>query len=123
MMKKRETLLLLAWAITAFVNGLVSEYFEQGSVFARTDFVFMLAGGLIIFTWYYYDSEQIKFKRGILLNTGIIAIAIIALPYYFYRSRGFKTGLMFTAIFLLVALTWSMFQLAGGYAIQFLAPS
>lgn len=45
-----------------------------------------LALGLI-FAWYHMDSVQRSYKRSMLLNVGVVALAVVALPYYVIRSR------------------------------------
>ena len=45
-----------------------------------------------IYWWYYLDKEQRQFRAGPILNVGIIALTIVALPIYFIRSRGWKRG-------------------------------
>lgn len=45
-----------------------------------------------IYWWYYLDKEQRQFRAGPLLNAGVIALALVALPVYFVRSRGWKRG-------------------------------
>ena len=51
-----------------------------------------------IYWWYYVDKEQRQFRAGPLLNVGVIAMTIIALPIYFIRSRGWKRGGLSTAM-------------------------
>jgi len=51
-----------------------------------------------IYWWYYVDKEQRQFRAGPLLNVGVIAMTIIALPIYFIRSRGWKRGSLSTAM-------------------------
>jgi len=41
----------------------------------------------LIFGWYWYDSEYRSYQRTTLLNIAVIAIAILAIPYYLLRSR------------------------------------
>jgi len=50
-----------------------------------------------IYWWYYVDKEQMAYRAGPWLNVGVIAAAVIALPIYFIRSRGWKRGGIATA--------------------------
>jgi hypothetical protein len=52
----------------------------------------------ILFWWYHVDKQERNYKAGPLMNGGVIALAIIALPVYFIRSRGWKKGAIATAI-------------------------
>ena len=63
--------------------------------FALADTVVSLAA---IYWWYYADKAQRQFRAGPLLNVGVIAMAIIALPIYFIRSRGWKRGSLSIAV-------------------------
>lgn len=45
-----------------------------------------------IYWWYYVDKEQRRFRAGPIQNVGVIGLALIALPIYFIRSRGWKHG-------------------------------
>jgi hypothetical protein len=45
-----------------------------------------------IYWWYYVDKEERQFRAGPILNVGVIALAVVALPIYFIRSRGWKRG-------------------------------
>ena len=48
-----------------------------------------------IYWWYYVDKAQMNFRAGPIQNAGVIAFAIVALPIYFVRSRGWKRGSFF----------------------------
>ena len=61
------------------------------------DVVTTLASIPLIFFWYHVDKRQHDYQAGPLMNVGIVAIAIVALPIYFVRSRGWKRGLVATA--------------------------
>jgi hypothetical protein len=45
-----------------------------------------------IFWWYHVDKARRGYRAGPLMNAGVVALAIIALPVYFIRSRGWKRG-------------------------------
>jgi hypothetical protein len=47
---------------------------------------------LAIYWWYHLDKDQTGYRAGRLLNVGVAALAIVALPVYFVRSRGWKRG-------------------------------
>jgi hypothetical protein len=44
------------------------------------------------------DKQERNYQAGPLMNAGVIALAIVALPVYFIRSRGWKNGALATAI-------------------------
>ncbi|MDB5806254.1 MAG: hypothetical protein JWN73_3576 [Betaproteobacteria bacterium] len=46
----------------------------------------------LIYCWYYVDKREQRFRAGSLQNVGVAALALIGLPVYFFRSRGFRRG-------------------------------
>ena len=116
---KNKNLILVALAVVALLSGAAAQYFEPGVAFPRTDLLFLLTGVTLSFGWYYLDSEQIQFRRGKLLNVCVIALGIVALPYYFFRSRGLKKGLVSTIVFLVAVSVWSLLQTGGAYAVYY----
>ena len=50
---------------------------------------------------------------------GVVALAIVALPYYFFRSRGLKRGALATLLFFLAAIGYGVFCVAGQYAVWY----
>ena len=69
-----------------------------------------------IYWWYYVDKAQMNFRAGPIQNACVIAVAIVALPVYFIRSRGWKRGSFFI-LMMAVALTISIALEAAGEAI------
>ena len=57
-----------------------------------------------------------------MLNVGVIAVAVIALPYYFFRSRGAKGGFRALGLFIVAVVASYLLDMAGGlliyYAVQ-----
>jgi hypothetical protein len=53
---------------------------------------------LIVLWWYHIDKQERNYRAGPLMNAGVVALAIVALPVYFIRSRGWKKGAVATAI-------------------------
>ena len=51
-----------------------------------------------IYWWYHVDKTQWRFRAGPIQNAGVIALALIALPVYFIRSRGWRRGSLSTAL-------------------------
>ena len=76
---------LLGPILEAAVTGRIEEYGN----FAVAETFLSIAP---IYWWYYVDKQERQFRAGALLNVGVIALAAIALPVYFIRSRGWKRG-------------------------------
>jgi hypothetical protein len=45
-----------------------------------------------IFWWYHVDKAHRQYRAGPLMNVGVVALAVVALPVYLIRSRGWKRG-------------------------------
>ena len=46
----------------------------------------------LVYWWYHADKAEQGYRAGPLMNGGIILAAIVALPIYFVRTRGWKKG-------------------------------
>lgn len=46
-----------------------------------------MVGSLLVFWWYWMDSTLRSYRRSPLLNVAVVAIGILAVPYYLLRSR------------------------------------
>lgn len=75
--------------VEALATGRVEDFgrFEMVETFVAIGFVFW---------WYHVDKRSRGYRAGPLMNGGVIAAAIIALPVYFVRSRGWKGGALAT---------------------------
>ena len=104
----------LLWLMggVAFLFGIAEE-----AVTGRVDpfSAFGLAESLLlmtlIFWWYHIDKSQSQYRASALLNASVVAFTVLALPYYFFRSRGKIPGFVATLkalgfFALLLALGW-----------------
>jgi hypothetical protein len=57
-----------------------------------------LVGLAAIYWWYHVDKAERQYRAGPLMNGGMVALTIVAMPIYFVRSRGWKHGLTATAV-------------------------
>jgi len=62
-----------------------------------------------LYWWYHMDKAEHHYRAGALMNVGIGLVAIIALPIYLIRSRGWRRG--GTAIALGAAFTGLLYLL------------
>ena len=74
---------------------------------------------MLLFLWYRLDSDEHDYPRSIWLNTGVIGLALIALPYYLFRTRGALKGLIATVLFLGCGALWGLLAIAGQNAIYY----
>ena len=62
-----------------------------------------------IYWWYHLDKGERQYEAGPLMNVGVVALTIVALPIYFIRSRGWKRGLAATGVAIAVfAATYAL---------------
>ena len=47
---------------------------------------------VLLFWWYHLDKAERGYGSGRLMNAGVLVAAVIALPIYFVRTRGWKAG-------------------------------
>jgi len=89
--RKRYALALLAaiTLVTPIVETLMTGRVEP---FSKFDLGGSFLSLLPIYWWYHLDKDQTGYRAGRLLNVGVAALAIVALPVYFVRSRGWKRG-------------------------------
>ena len=109
-------IVLAILAIGSLASGAVDQYFYPGVQFPPTALAFAVICVALIFAWFRLDSTQVGYKRTPWLNVGVIALGIIALPYYFFRSRGAKRGAIATAGMLLAYFSSLALSVAGAYA-------
>lgn len=97
MTQKRVALGLLA--AIAFASPLV-EMLATGRIEAFGTFALVetLVSLGLLFWWYHLDKQERNYAAGRLMNAGILVAAVIALPIYFVRSRGWKGGALAIAV-------------------------
>lgn len=96
------------------IEVLVTGHVED---FGSFDMVETFLGIALVFWWYHADRRRRGFHAGPLMNGGVIVAAIVALPIYFVRSRGWKRGGLATlaaiAVFLLMLLLGNLGEWLG----------
>ncbi len=112
-------LLLIALALISLLTGATGQYFYPGYEIPQSDLWFLPIIVFLIFWWYRLDSMEHAYKRSPWLNFGVIAITILALPYYFLRSRSVKSGFFAIALFLIAIVTFGFLMWAGECAVYY----
>ena len=108
-----------AIAAVSLLSGAIDQYFYPGQMWPPTSVGATLVLTFLVFLWYRLDSNQFGYRRSPWLNIGVIAVAIAALPYYFFRSRGFARGAMATGVMVLAVIGSLMLSAIGVYAVYF----
>lgn len=100
--KKPKAFLLWALALISFVSPLIEQLatgaVEPLSTYGLVETVVSL---VVIFWWYHLDKAERDYHAGKLMNAGVLVLAVVALPVYFIRSRGWRRGLRTIALALL----------------------
>ena len=102
--------------IASFLSGAIDQYFYPGQPWPPTAVAFTVVGALLIFIWYRIDSAELNYKRSPWLNIAVVALAVVALPYYFFRSRGAKRGSIATIVLLASFILSGILSMGGMYA-------
>jgi hypothetical protein len=111
--------LLMALAASSFASGAANQYLYPGQAMPPSGTWFALLSAVLIFLWYRVDTGQRGYSRSIWLNLAVAALALAALPYYFFRSRGPRRGLIATGLFILAVIACGCLSTAGQYVIWY----
>src|SRR3954462_3940001 len=88
-----KTLALSLMAAISFASPL-AESLATGRVETLSTFGLVETGisVVLLFWWYHLDKAERDFTASRLMNAGVLVFAVIALPVYFVRPRGWKRG-------------------------------
>jgi prepilin signal peptidase PulO-like enzyme (type II secretory pathway) len=114
-----ENIILVVLCALAFIFGVADQFFYPEHPFPPTAVAHSLINMALVFSWYWFDSNRLGYKRTPLLSVAVILIAFLALPYYFFRSRGVKKGFIYLGLMLLFFLVFAVSTLAGMVLAQF----
>jgi hypothetical protein len=110
--------LLILLPVLSFVFGCL-EYGpargpEAGSAPLTIHAVLALA---VVFAWFVIDTRDRGYRASIVLRVAMLALPIVALPYYLFRSRGATGGIKAMASVVLVfAGTMAAYRLGSWFA-------
>lgn len=114
---------LIALAFLSLLTGVVDQYFYPNHELPPTAIAFMMVAVFLIFLWYRLDTAQTGYKRSPWLNVAVVGLNIVALPYYFFRSRGAKRGFIATGLFLLAHVASVVLTFSGSYLTYYVLQS
>ena len=103
----------------SLIAGAASQHLFPGVDRPPTDWWLLPLFAFLIFLWYRLDSIQRSYRRSPWLNICVIGIAILALPYYFFRSRGFKGGAIASIAMLGLLLLSSALTVLGAFIVYY----
>jgi hypothetical protein len=110
-MHKSKTAALIALAAISFAMPAI-ERAMTGQVallsnYGLTETVLSL---IALFWWFHLDKAEHDYRAGKLMNAGVLLVAVLALPIYFVRSRGWKRGA--------IAILWALLFLGVMYVLE-----
>ncbi len=83
---------LVVLALVAVANGVTSQYPDPYHPSEVATAMVVVLFALATFAWFRADAIQRSYPRSPFLNVAVFGLAALALPYYFFRSRGWKKG-------------------------------
>ncbi len=96
----------IALGLLALISffGPFAEALVTGSVeaYGRWELAETFVALVLIFWWYHVDKAELGYRAGPLMNGGMLLAAVVAMPIYFVRSRGWKRGALASAVALAV---------------------
>ncbi len=110
--------LCLAALCIAVVDGVVRELVAPGRWFYAGDIVTIVPLGAIVYRWYHLDAQDHAYQRSPALNTAVIVIGALALPYYFVQTRGYRRGALAALCLGAVCAGYLTLQSAGKLAVD-----
>lgn len=115
----KKNLILVALAVVSFFSGAIDQYFQHGSILASEYLIETFVTFFLVYIWYRLDSDEYGYSRSRWLDIGVIALTVVVLPYYFFRSRGAKRGAIASGVMLLAYITSFALSIAGAFAIRY----
>ncbi|MBI3896941.1 MAG: hypothetical protein HY308_01435 [Gammaproteobacteria bacterium] len=105
-------LLVLSFVIGALEYGPIRATHDSAALFMTQT----LLSTLLIFIWFRLDASARQYRPSWFLNIAVIGLAIFALPYYFFRSRGCRGGFKTLALALVVFIATMVMYRVGAWS-------
>ena len=109
-------IVLISLAVVGVASRVVRQVLAPGQPFAQGDIAFALLSVALVFAWYRMDAWKRGYRRSPVLDVMVVAVTILALPYYFFRTRGLVGGLRASGPLLLSFIGYSVLEFCGEYA-------
>jgi cytochrome bd-type quinol oxidase subunit 2 len=102
---KPKTHILLIGTVLLILNTALSSFASDAGSSTQI-LTFLLAIGFNVLTvfWCFYDSRERGEKIGRFFTLWVVIFGVFALFYYFFKTRGFKSGLVLIAKFMAIFL-------------------
>ncbi len=90
----------------AITTGAAGKALPSGEAASGVHLLIGLIVAALGFAWYRIDATEHGYRRSAALNVMVFVMSIAALPYYFFRTRGFSGGLLLTFAYIGVMTTY-----------------
>jgi steroid 5-alpha reductase family enzyme len=90
----RSKLLALGMLAVLSIAGPIAEATATGRIdsMGKFDLAETFIAITLVYWWYHADKAEHDYRAGPLMNGGVIVLALLALPIYFVRTRGWRKG-------------------------------
>lgn len=95
-------LMLLAFGL---FDPYVSNYLDQDAYVLTSSFIITAC----LFAWFIFDARESNYSPSKGLKIAVIAVGVLAIPYYVVKAKGFKRALISLATFLGFAIAYFAF--------------
>jgi hypothetical protein len=94
-MKHSTKLALAVWVFLALVVILEEVFHFDWMTSSAYSYGTILIGAVLVFTWFLADTREHGIDASPILKVMVVAIALVAVPYYRFRYMGAKRGFIF----------------------------
>jgi hypothetical protein len=115
-----KSISLCLLGLIGIASGVLTQYPNPYNPSQAVSFCLTVFFAMATFAWFRADATQRSYQRSPVLNVVVFGLSVVGLPYYFFRSRGFKRGALATlgaiGIFFAVCLISGLSAMATAWA-------
>jgi len=114
-MKKTSQKILLLLVVLISVSAMIDAYFSAHLIRAPAwlTIVSTVAMTAAVFAWYYFDSSEVGYARNKWLNIVVVAVALIGIPVYLFKSRAGRRTRSFLKLFGFLGIAYGVATLGA----------
>ena len=94
--------------VVGFAEGVAAGRVYGGPSMEAAQVALTVVNTFLIFVWYRNDSIERSYWPSRLLSVALAGVTILAMPYYLFKTRGFKGGLIASGLFVLTIVIYGM---------------
>ena len=113
--QKCKRISLLSLGVVSLIAA-ASAVLSKGNVNTNSIYSYLLYALAIafIYVWFREDATENNYDAPTILRVGVVALPVVALPYYFFRTRGFSGGFLAVAKTFAFCLCMLAIYIGGG---------